>query len=259
MKGYGIQNDDDDLPEFSDCVIAYIDLMGIKERIKSQYTLKTIWLFLKDIVDLCASNKGLYCRAFSDNIVICKKIDQRRPTVAIYDVLNIVKEIEYYMFHIEFPFVRGAIVAGPIYYNDDYVIGDALLTAYRIEQENAIFPRVVVDTTVLDLAKQRKIKYVIKDRDGLYFYDYMQSKIEDSTKNLSQAIRTLKANILWNLKINCYEPKIVAKMEWLVNYFNESCERNNIPCEISEEELNKVGIWCEPLRLIASKDKKGST
>ena len=40
-----------DLPQFDDCVIAYIDLMGIKERIKSQYTLNTIWLFIKDIVD----------------------------------------------------------------------------------------------------------------------------------------------------------------------------------------------------------------
>ncbi len=246
---------DNGLPEFSECVIAYIDLMGIKERIKSQYTLTTIWLFLKDIVDICEHNKRLYCRAFSDNIVICEKIDQQKPRVAINDVLAIVKEIEFYMFHIEFPFVRGAVVAGPLYYNNDYVIGDALLTAYRIEQTDAIFPRVVIDTSVLDLMKSRKINYVIKDRDGLYFYDYMKTKIQDECKNLSQAIRTLKANILWNLKINCTESKIVAKMEWLVNYFNESCEQYNINCYVSEKELNNIGILCEPLRLIACKDK----
>lgn len=258
MKSENNNKKSNDSPVFCDCVIAYIDLMGIKERMKSQYTLMSIWIFIKDIVDLCDYNERLYCRAFSDNIVICEKIDEDNPSIAIYDIIKIIKEIELFMFHIEFPFVRGAVVAGPIYYDNDYVIGDALLTAYRIEQDDAIFPRIIFDTSVLDLLMPRKIANVIKDRDGLYFYDYMQALIEDGGEHLLHSIRTLKANILWNLKLNWDNNIIVSKMEWLVNYFNESCDRYNINCEITEKELINVNIRCEPLRLIASKNKKSN-
>ena len=245
-----------DLPQFDDCVIAYIDLMGIKERIKSQYTLNTIWLFIKDIVDLCATNERLYCRAFSDNIVICEKVNKEEPLIAICDVMNIVKEIEFFMFHIEFPFVRGAVVCGQIYYDNDYIIGEALLKAYRIEQENAVFPRIIIDMSINELCGRKEIDLVIKDRDDLYFYDYMAAIIECGKRNLLQSIRTLKANILWNIQTNYDCPKIVSKMEWLVNYFNESCEHYNINCKISMKELHNTGIFCEPLRLIARKPNK---
>ena len=245
-----------ELPKFSKCVIAYIDLMGIKERIKSQYTLTTLWMLIKSIDSFCKGNRRLYYKAFSDNIVICEKIDEHNPNMAIDDVVSIVREIEFFMFHIEFPFVRGAIVAGDIYYDNDYVLGEALLKAYSIEQNDAVFPRIIVDTSVIDLVKSRTIDYVIQDRDGLYFFDYMDAKRSDKSKNLLRAIRTLKANIIWNLKVNKYNATIVSKMEWLVNYFNESCEQFSINCGISMKELNKIGIRCEPLRLIACKDKK---
>lgn len=247
---------DYDLPEFSNCIIAYIDLMGIKQRIKSQYTLTTLWMLIKNIDTICKENKMLYYKAFSDNIVICEKIDDDKPNKAIYDVIKLVKEIELFMFHLKFPFVRGAIVAGAIYYDNDYVLGEALLKSYEIEQNYASFPRVIVDSSVIDLVKPRKIDYVIKDRDGLYFYDYMGAKIEDIGNNSLRAIRILKHNIIWNLEINCDNAKIVSKMEWLVNYFNESCEKYNISCRITKKELNNVGIRCEPLRLIACKNNK---
>lgn len=244
---------DNDLPEFSNCVIAYIDLMGIKEKINSQYTLTTIWILLKRIAQLCENNKRLYYKAFSDNIIICEQIDDSNPIIALNDVLNIVREIEFFMFHIEVPFVRGAIVVGSIYFNDDYVFGEALLKAYRIEQNDAIFPRIIVDKSVFNILEHNKSDYIIKDRDGLYFYDFMAAKINEINLKI-QTIRALKANILWNLQVNCKNTKIVSKMEWLVNYFNESCRSNNIQCQITEKELNDIGISCELLRLIALKE-----
>lgn len=250
-----INSDDkleEELPYFKNCVIAFIDLMGIKERICSQYTLRAIWMLIKSIASVCKNNSRLYYKAFSDNIVICEQIDPNEPFIAIDDVLYVVNEIELFMFHIEFPFIRGSVVAGEIFYDDDYVFGDALLKAYRIEQCEANFPRIIVDPSIFDLIGSKRIDYVIADRDGLFFYDFMMAKIDSGNSSL-RGIRTLKANIIWNLKVNRNNSTIVSKMEWLVNYFNESCKQHNINCQITMKELNRIGIRCEPLRLIAYK------
>lgn len=76
--------------------------------------------------------------------------------------------------------VRGGISFGNDYYDDTMIFSMALVKAYTLESEKAIFPRIVIDDKLIDLVKQdielpSKMfltvlnNSILKDQEGIYF------------------------------------------------------------------------------------------
>jgi hypothetical protein len=68
--------------------------------------------------------------------------------------------------------VRGGLSAGELYHKDQIVFGPAPLRAYEIENKEAIFPRVLIDSLLINrLNEDLEEPVIIKDQLGNYVVD----------------------------------------------------------------------------------------
>jgi hypothetical protein len=71
-------------------------------------------------------------------------------------------------------FVRGAIVKGRLYHDDEMVFGEALVKAYSLENEVARYPQIMITSDVVADAKIYDNNFltelVRKASDGPYFF-----------------------------------------------------------------------------------------
>lgn len=123
-----------------------------------------------------------------------------------------------------------------LYFGENFVYGHALLKAYELESKNAIYPRVIVDASVL---KHIKIEnsFVSLDNDNVYFYNYLQAYITKNKDSSFDKLSRLSGNILLNLQSKNLTESVIKKMDWLINYFNNTCEKNEINLKIKKEIL----------------------
>lgn len=232
--------------------VAYVDVLGVKQKIKadSNWGLINLWELFGPLLDNWKNHERVRIKVFSDNILICEEIDEKNPQIAVCDVLSVLDTIESYMFNMGSMFVRGAVVVDKLHFSDIFVYGKALLKAYNMENEVATFPRIIIDSSIFYLIDKHN-SYIALDKDGLYFYDFMQARINKGGSRLRQELKTFKANILVNMRSNSSESSVISKMEWLVNYFNESCLKNNLSLNISHEDIEFIGLETDYIHIVA--------
>lgn len=117
-------------------------------------------------------------RAFSDMSVISG------PYISHDDMIFLswlVMLYQYLMWKGERTFVRGAIVYGDIYEDEDVVFGPALIEAYHLEscETKTLWPRVLVDKSLLskNTPEERKrdlLEFLREDADKLVYLDYLR-------------------------------------------------------------------------------------
>ena len=73
--------------------------------------------------------------------------------------------------------VRGGVSLGPCYADDEFLFGPALIQSYRLEEQVAVFPRIVIDTDLIAEALKRpnKVwpKVIHRGEEASYFIDYL--------------------------------------------------------------------------------------
>lgn len=240
------------LPIQKKCAVAFIDVLGISKKIEndSDWALDWMWLFYNEIMSEAEKFDHIKIRIFSDNILICEEIDESNPKLAIFDVLSIIDKIERQQLKLGALFVRGAMVVDNLHFGENFVYGAGLLKSYSMENNSVIYPRIVIDSSVLEIINPDE-SFISLDKDGQYFYDYLQSRINAGGKRLSQELSTLCGNIAVNIESNSSSISVINKMEWLVNYFNASCIKNGLKHRITEKHINTCGLQVDPLHIIA--------
>ena len=138
-------------------------------------------------------------------------------------------------------FTRGAVVVGDLHFSENFVYGNALLEAHDIESNKAKYPRVIIDESVLRIIKDEKL-FIVQDKDGQYFYDFLHAKIQQGEERLSQELSTFQGNILSNLMSKNVKPETIEKMEWTINYFNDTCAKNGLKHKITVAMLSRFGV-----------------
>ncbi len=241
------------LPTQKKCVVAFVDLLGVSHKIEadSQWALDWVWLFYESITQEIKNHKNVKFKIFSDNILICKELDENNPKQGVLDIIDILDKIEELMFTADALFLRGAIVVDDLHFSDNFVYGKALVKAYELENKFAIFPRVLIDTSVLKLINGESLP-ITQDKDGLYFYDYIHFCIVKNKERWLTKIKTFKFNILLNICNNSTSADVLVKMEWAVNYYNENCIRHNIKYLITNEELKECGVNVSNVHIVAN-------
>lgn len=87
---------------------------------------------------------------------------------------------EYLMWKEERTFVRGAIVYGAIYEDEDVLFGPALIDAYHLERDKdkAVWPRVLIDKSLLakitETESKRDFFEFMRRDDNLVYLDYLR-------------------------------------------------------------------------------------
>lgn len=122
-------------------------------------------------------NQYIY-RAFSDTSIISGPYES-------HDDMSFlsawVMYYQYFMWKEQRSFVRGAIVYGDIYHDEEVVFGPALIDAYHLErcETKAMWPRVLIDGSLLNKATQTELRrdffeILRRDDNNLVYLDYLR-------------------------------------------------------------------------------------
>jgi hypothetical protein len=132
--------------------------------------------------------------------------------------------------------VRGAITYGDLYHTQKHVVGPALVRAYEMESKDAKYPRVIVDPSVLELARKYRqenhapeeeeayiLNHLERDSDGWLWIDYLSWKaVVEVTgvenENYGGYMNRISHHIQAGLQSE--EPKIKEKYVWLQQKHN---------------------------------------
>lgn len=226
--------------------VAFLDLLGFKKMVilsgGDQNILNKLNMALSYIGNMQHNNYngimsmselGKHVTSFSDSIVI--SYDTSMPGGGFYVLMDLVY-ICNDLLGIGIP-VRGGVTVGQLIHNKQKCFGPAMIEAYLMESQKALFPRIIIDQKVLeyDLSKPGEantIEYeaeylnaiIKKDPlDELLFLDYMKQYNEfDEPEIYDDYILRTREFIIKNLNIHAYNEKLYKKYEWLKWYYNET-------------------------------------
>lgn len=111
--------------------------------------------------------------------------------------------------------MRGGLTIGSLKHIGNVIIGKALNKAVTIEENVAVYPRVVVEKVIGDFLMQdkRTAPFVDMDQDGLYFINYLQDTRYVKIETIPQILNTIDNNIRIHCQSNLMG--IYAKWSWL--------------------------------------------
>lgn len=242
-----MDGDPDGVIEYQERAVAFIDVLGFADFVKCSEgnsalrtklggligTNKLFEQFFRTFLDFA---DGAF---FSDTFVLSMSDPESR-------FFYLVRETGYFcrLLLTQGFACRGAITVGLFYHRDRFVVGPALVDAYRLEQSVAVYPRVILDKAALaawehefridecggKVAHHHLKPLVKRDRDGQSFLDIFHpgwtefipvtdvipSKHivpKDNAGFLKQAWGHIESDLLANTD----NLKVLAKYEWLAS------------------------------------------
>jgi hypothetical protein len=254
------------LQEPQECIVAFIDLLGFKKIVQQSSNHNTILKLLHSFKSMSeyslktdASKEGdtkspflhPMITVFSDNIVISYPIEVGTYDSILHDLLNRILQIAQQALENDF-LIRGGVAKGFLYHKNGVAFGDALVKAYELESEHAIYPRVLISQEIIsDYEKssefQRRLELLDKgnsqliqkrlkeelytiDTDGQYVLNYIYylvlfSRMSDSTK-----FHLYNGKIITNIESFLKKKKLkeLSKWQWIKYYFDKSYEISKI-------------------------------
>ncbi|KAF0146361.1 MAG: hypothetical protein FD156_29 [Nitrospirae bacterium] len=226
-------------------IIALIDILGFRDIIaettdgkgndKEKDIEKTYYIFstIRKILDL-DNPEGFFEKSkvvtqFSDSIVISFLYSEESGIFYnLFDIQVLISELLKHKV-----LCRGGITLGKLIHTDKILFGPGFIKAYDTESKAALFPRVILDETILDIGKQfhsfhhapedelDSINSIVsKDTDNMYYIDYFGKAFEnlDSAEDEPLYIENLREII--TPYINTDKPDLKVKYGWLINKFN---------------------------------------
>lgn len=217
--------------ETSEYIVAYIDLLGITAEMKQDsdiqknsmnklYNLYTHSISSTRMIKW-EENKDIDFKIFSDNILISKKLssnkDKRKKEI---------KSLIYCVTHFQELaasdsvgwLARGGISIGELFVDDVMVWGQALLKSYYLEDNIAIYPRIILDNRVVDVLQNSEdlSDFVRKDSDGMFYLNYL-AMCHFCGEPLSRGFDMIQKNTPLNERIK-------QKLYWHMEFVNRELD-----------------------------------
>ena len=220
---------------FDQYLIAYVDFLGIKEKMNKENSYESLFylkVLLSDILHKATSVKNINTiddfkiKVFSDNIVIAQKIKADIIDAQIISIINLISLLQFEAFF-QFDFsLRGGVTIGDLYIDDEVVWGTGLIEAYQIEDKLANYPRVIVSQKVIceyERCQEKSLNLysmIKQDIDGYWFIDYL---LAVPNIRIIPLLSDSLANIA-SLHTNDND-RVKQKINWVISYFNSYCCR----------------------------------
>jgi len=251
----------------------YFDILGFSDKIKNEdYSYFDMYLsvlkiemdYIKEEQELEGYGNFFELKVFTDNFVFgypWQSEDGEADLGRLFDVLSHIQ----YNFAIANIFIRGAIALGDLFMDENIVLGKALIEAYKLETEKAIFPRIILSNNVLAEVKKHigyykyndyapQYEEYLLDIDGQYFLNYLLIAIRDFDGQVDitdQMIESHKKIVELNLQNNANDFALFEKYAWVGKYHNYFCDTFLLPknpkaeiLKINNNLLNKAIARC---------------
>lgn len=234
------------MENYDDYIVCFLDILGFSNIIKTKNKNEIINIYstieeaLRNIsLDAELLENDIKIVHFSDSIVISYNIKSQDQLVFIIMELQemiinlLAKDI----------LLRGAITRGGFYHENNKLFGPALVEAYELESQVAVYPRVIISRDVLwyekfseeleEPSKNKIIESVIIDEtDGWHYIDYISFSpnlwgLDTYQRYISNLLNLITSQTDKSLKIK-------GKLSWLNRKANQALS-------LLEEEKN-IGI-----------------
>lgn len=227
--------------------VAYIDILGtriITKNDKNDTYLNDINNIVHNALhDLDASEESfknkLFIKIFSDNVLFAIKVDENEQDEAkkVLILLHLAGHLQTRILQKGY-FARGAITKGEFFIgeNELFVHGKALVDAVTLEEDNAIYPRIILHPDI----KYRHEPLTLKDNDGFYY-------VNNYHFTATAILIIAKPILLSKLNEAKNDLKIRQKILWYISYHNEHAKyvsakehpvfKEHIEDIITEEEI----------------------
>ncbi len=210
-----------------DYIVAFIDVLGAKHMIKQDIngSLNVIHEVYEKSLELykkvLAQRMQLDITIFSDNIVVAKRIYDKKKIASFFRAVQIMAAVIQGNFLFRGILTRGGIAYGKFFMDDIMIWGDALVKAYSLEESVAIYPRIVIDPELIGQLHifpdgPEKSPYWLKqDFDGILYLDYLQERlIKDFGIMIAQEFARYDDRIV---EAGC-NTRLMQKYIWHANY-----------------------------------------
>ncbi|MEZ5031888.1 MAG: hypothetical protein R2787_10850 [Saprospiraceae bacterium] len=240
-------------------VCLFLDILGFSEHVNKsvgkngddiQEKIHEIYSSISQIGNnirpFSYSNETRIITQFSDSIVVSFEISDDDAFIKLLDDLNI---IVLNLINKEY-LVRGGISLGKLVHTNNIVFGPAINSAYELESNIAIYPRIIFDKELIEELTHpgnRLLKtlannefessyYWKEDFDGKYYLNYLKGGqlIMDPVDYHDIFLPKIRKYIMRNLN-NRVSQKVRTKYGWLKSKFNEvilDLEKEGLPYTI---------------------------
>ncbi len=157
-------------------------------------------------------------RSFSDSIVLAADLAPEPVIRLLVSVVGLQRT-----FINRGVLVRGGIALGKHYADAESVYSQALVRAFRLEHDNARFPRILLDDNLLDWLmndeectselREQLSSLLLRDRDGQIFISYLDGALIESHANLIDSYNGQRMTA-----------SVLDKVQWLARYHNYVAE-----------------------------------
>jgi hypothetical protein len=216
---------------YKDRIVGFLDILGFKETVLRRgedvpEVIQFIDKNLNRVLDGMRANAGDWYSAklFSD----CICISCENSTGNLYNMLN---ELSYFQLSlaIEGIFIRGALTFGPHYENERIIFSEALINAYELEKV-AIYPRIIVSQSILDLIesmpendRKGSKSFLMNSPDGVCCLDYFQHLYviwEEHGIDVIDFLTDHRDSIVRQVERYKHNARVLEKYKWVAEYHN---------------------------------------
>lgn len=203
--------------KYEEKIVAFIDILGFKNLVNEETNIETVeatlrmpYNFRKDDMAKQLKITGVMMTSISDSIVFSIK---RKEKNAMNKIMRIVSAFAQTLLLKNGLLLRGGIVVGKIYHDNEIVFGPGLVKAYELESQIAIFPRIVMKTSDFEqaiLSCTETSQYIwrkvfVKNEDNLLSLDIF--------RHMDQKRLDLCYGWLEQMKVS--DLRIQQKIDWL--------------------------------------------
>ena len=180
--------------KYQERVLAFVDILGFSDIVggtiddghENEERTEIIYNLLKEAQDdLEKLNPG--CQKPEDDFIVNQFSDSIVISCLIAKEAGVLRILSYILFLCTTALqkgilFRGVIVSGKLMHEEKIIFGPALVKAARMEEKLAIYPRIVLDDEILEIARTNLSKNIAKstqlqllkktikeDFDGLYY------------------------------------------------------------------------------------------
>ena len=260
--------------------IIYFDILGYKDFFEDKEN--DIIHFLNDNLSLFEDTKNVLkedrwgfiisYKTFSDNCIISIESNELSEIEIFIKIIRMVADLQLKFLRDYKIAIRGAITKGSIYIDDKLVFGSGLINAVKLENNEAQYPRIIIDKDNVNIDLEKHYDLVSVDSDGKYYVSYFsllkvkKSVYKPEPDEKKEICKVRDALFFLLNKYGHYDNrysdpkkieesrKKILKYLWMLIKYNEIVDTRHLPVHINYE----ITVNTRIMRFEIQNIKKGS-
>jgi hypothetical protein len=233
--------------EYTNRYFAFVDILGfsnlIRQSERGAIDVKAVHDLLKVVhkppTKARLWDHGIQTQSISDAVAISTKSNDE----GLETILWALKSLSFKLLDMGY-FVRGGLVRGALFHQQNTVFGPAFLDAYHLESAVAKFPRIMINRAVMDdirnsLKNSRLEKFVSQSSDGPYAVNIMEGLDASTSDGYRKVMQPRLEKIASQIK------KRLDEANHLVNHLVGISSKVR-PRDILAPRPWLVTVWREP-------------